>query len=227
MRAEEMHDIENTCMKKWASWPLMVALCSVVLVILHLSCIMICGMTLNIVLGFGLLLLALLGAVLYLFGAAIAAMDRHRRCPWRHLAALSIVVGVSLLLWFGRVPNRVLALRTQQIVARTGGLAALQAWAAEMTAKPRDLMKDRGRRWEVPKEYYSEQVRRLHPYGVFIAPVFQGGQEGVCLVYPIPHGAGMEIRVGPPGAEPVEHEERPDDGDWFRCTDGLYNWLFG
>ena len=128
------------------------------------------------------------------------------------------------MVWLGRIPNRVLVLRTQLMVARTGGLAALRAWAVETMAKPRDPLNADSSLWEVPREYWSEQVVRLHPRRVWVAPVFNGGVKGVCLQYPwLPHEGPMEIRIGPPGAVPIEHEDPP--AAWLRCADGLYNWF--
>ncbi len=217
--------MNNTSVAKWATSPLVVAVGVVVLVVLHLAHTMIAGQTLRAILGFGFLNVAMAGAVLYLFLLAIMKMDRHWSFPWAHLGAFGVIAVMFGLLWFGHLPHRVLAFRTHRMVARTGGLPALQTWAADVVARPRNQMKEHGKdRWEVPEESYSEQVRRLRPFGVFIARVFQGGQEGLCLQYPIPHGDGLEIRVGPPGAVPIEHEDWA--GDWWRCDDGLYNWFF-
>jgi hypothetical protein len=180
-------------------------------------------MSIGVVLGFGLLLLVLVAVAILLLVRLVARVIRDRSCPWEHIAALSIIVGIMLLFWFGRGLNRVLILRTQLMVARTGGQASLQVWAVEIMAKPRSLLREHGDRWEVPREYYSEQVLRLHPFRVFIAPIFKGGQEGLCLEYPMPHEGGLEIRIGPPGAVPVEHGNSLKR--WSRCGDGLYNWF--
>jgi hypothetical protein len=204
--------------------PLKVALAVGVLVAAYATVVMIRGMSVTTVLGF-LVLLVLMSciAVGVLVELAYKAI-LNRSCPWAHIGAFSIIVAMLGLLTLGHGVTRLLILRTQLIVAATGGHDALQAWAVDILAKPRDLMQEDGGYWIVPKQYYSKQVTRLHPIRVYIAPAFEGGKEGVCLVYPMPH-AGVEIRVGPPGAAPLEDKDSLEA--WLRCGDGLYFWDSG
>jgi len=88
-------------------------------------------------------------------------------------------------------------------------------------------MKDSYANRPVPPEYWSDQVRRLHPKSVKVLFVFEDDQKGVCLSY----GGGFlhwTLVLGPPGARLHPSLNDPNtDSVSIRWTDGIYDWLQG
>ena len=114
-----------------------------------------------------------------------------------------------------------LGLRTSIVLAMTGGPDELQSWAVDLLGQFGDDQEYGQGMDDIPRQYWSRQVRWLRPTSVGITPMFKAGQNAVFLDYYIPH-EGLGIVVGPPGAAP------PDDPDdswrWRRFGDGLYYW---
>jgi len=169
------------------------------------------------------LLSLLFGGIAVLAGLVLKA-NRRRPRLWMHIGVFLANIVLLYVLSIG--PGNYFALidlRTRLAVALTGGQGRLQAWAVELLAKPRDGMEDGGD-WRVPKQYWSEQVHRLRPGSVFIAPVFEDKQWAVCLNY----GSAFfhwSIVVGPPGSRPDPKSNGPTGDDvWYRWRDGLYDW---
>jgi hypothetical protein len=120
--------------------------------------------------------------------------------------------------------------RTRAIITLTGGTDALQTWATDLLAQPRDGMEVIGAivvspeetvptQWSVPKRYWSMQVRCLAPGSVGIHEVFVDNQEGVWLCF---GGAlfGWWVYLGPPGA--VLDAEFREFSQLHRWGDGIY-----
>jgi hypothetical protein len=144
---------------------------------------------------------------------------------WRHIGVFLANIVLLYVLSIG--PGNYFALidsRTRLAVALTGGQGKLQAWAVELLAKSRDGMERNGGDGRISKQYWSDQVHRLRPGSVTIAPVFEDRQWAVCLNY----GSAFfhwSIVVGPPGSRPDPKSNGPTGDDvWYRWRDGLYDW---
>ena len=172
-----------------------------------------------------------LGGVAVILGL-FQKSNRTRPRLWHNLATLTAIVALLYLLTFGLGgPIGLLNLRMRGLVALTGGQDALQSWAVDVLAKPRDRMEGLdwsdqvAFKWAVPREHWSKQVRRLDPKHVRIERLFQNDQEGVRLMY----GGGFlhwYIVLGPPGSVPdPKFEENLAENDWFRWSDGVYCWF--
>jgi hypothetical protein len=110
-------------------------------------------------------------------------------------------------------------------VARTGGQDPLRIWAMDLLEKSRTQMSDHDANWRVPKEYWSDQVRRLHPERVSVQIMFENDQRGVCLWY----GSGFLhyiLVVGPRGLRPCSNLNDPKhDSSVVHWADGIFAWI--
>lgn len=117
------------------------------------------------------LLSSLFGGIAALAGLVLKA-NRRRPRLWMHIGAFLANIVLLYILSIG--PGNYLGLidlRTRLAVALTGGQGRLQAWAVELLAKSRDAVEEDGGNWQVPKQYWSEQVHRLR-LGMFSLPLF-------------------------------------------------------
>jgi len=168
--------------------------------------------------AFGALLLGLIAA-----GIGFAKQQNRTAVHGRrYIAVLIALLGMIVFLIPGLGTLRLLNLHMRGRVALTGGREALQAWAVEVLAGPRDLMIEDGDRRLIPEERWSPQVRRLRPKRVAIDRLFEEEAEGVSLMY----GGGFLhwfIVIGPPGSNP-DREQLNDApaSPWFRWADGVY-----
>jgi hypothetical protein len=170
------------------------------------------------------LLSLLFGGVAVLAGLVLKA-NRRRPRLWMHIGVFLANTVLLYVLSIG--PGNYFALidsRTRLAVALTGGQDELQGWAVELLAKSRDGMEENGGDSRISKQYWSEQVHRLRPGSVSIAPVFEDRQWAVCLGY----GSAFfhwSIVVGPPGSRPDPKSNGPTGDDvWYCWRDGLYDW---
>ncbi len=171
--------------------------------------------------AFGILLAGIISALVGL------AQQRNRCTPYvqRYVGAIVVLVSMVAFLIPGLGTLRLLDLHCRMRVAMTGGQDALQSWAVEFLAQPRDPTHQDGSGWRIPREECSKQVQRLKPKRIFVKQVFQNDQEGVTLMY----GGGFlhwYIVLGPPGSVPdPKFEENLTENDWFRWRDGVYCWF--
>lgn len=163
-------------------------------------------------------------ALLCLAIASVVRLIRGQTPIWHSLVTCVVAVGLLYVVTLG--PGNFMGLinlRTRARVAMTGGQDQLQAWAVEVLGKPRELMEQDGLSWRIPREQWSEQVRRLRPKArlVRIDPLLEGGRNAVRLGY----GGGFfhwHIVVGPPGSVPQRDSV---DELWYRWGDGIYGWF--
>jgi hypothetical protein len=141
---------------------------------------------------------------------------------WMHIG---ILVAIPILGGLANIFSLV-DLRMRLAVTFTGGQDELQAWAIKILDEPRGSS-GQGSDDRIPRERWSEQVRRLKPKWVRIEPLFEDGGEAVRLCY----GGGFyhwNIVVGRPGSRPDPKFNDPDHDEWWtRWGDGLYNWQQG
>jgi hypothetical protein len=168
------------------------------------------------------IVLALLLVGLCAFVDLIRGNSGTNRRLWLRAVSLLGIIGLLYLFTITHVSAHLADLRTRAVVTRTGGSQQLQSWAAHVISDSRrPHLESSSLRWDVPKEQWSEQVRRLAPNRVFVDwAVFQGSAEALYLVF----GGGVSesrIVVGSPGAGRVADHVRYL-GHWFRWTDGLY-----
>lgn len=171
----------------------------------------------------------LFGGVFVLFGLT-RKENRKLSRVLQYLATLSAIIAMLCLVTIGPCNFiRLIDLRTRLVVALTGGQDELQSWAMQLLDKDRDRMDD-SRRWDVPKEYWSQQVRRIYwiqPTGVSVDNFFENNQRGVRLIF----GGGFfhwSIVIGPPGSVPdPKLNDFVLDSFWIRWRDGIYNWAQG
>ena len=171
------------------------------------------------------LLTLLYGAIAVLRGLRLKANHQRSRL-WKHVVVLVAITAFLGILTVG--PGhylRLIDLRTRLAVMRTGGRDELQTWAMGILREASNHMTDKYDTWTVPREQWSEQVRRLGPKRVHVHAFFENDQAGVCLFY----GGGFlhwSIVVGPPGSRPDPKFDAPDsDNYWLRWADGLYDWF--
>jgi hypothetical protein len=190
------------------------------------------GMALLMILGWSAsmlavpIILALLLAGLSVLVELIHGGHRTRYHLWQRVASLAGIVGLLCFFAFGHGSAHLSNLRTRAAVALTGGTHELQSWAVQVLADSRQsrlqsIMQLHLGNWSVPKEQWSDQVRRLAPSEIFVdVAVFPGDGEALCLVF----GGGLSesrIVIGPPSAGPIEDHERYL-GHWLRLGDGIY-----
>ncbi len=218
--------IENDQTTKPVSPHLRVGLGAIAVAVGYVAVVLVLGWgAIPCLLGVAMLCSLCFGGIAVLAGLALKA-NRQRPRVWKHIAVLFANVALLFLLSVG--PGNyfgLIDLRTRLAVMLTGGQGRLQAWAVEILDRPRDDMESDGyRRWEVPNELWSEQVRRLRPPRVYIEPLFEGGLQGIRL----PYGSAFfhwQIVVGRPGSRPEPTRNDPDsDNAWFRWSDGIYDW---
>jgi len=164
-------------------------------------------------------------ALLCLAIGSVVGLIRGQTPIWHSLGTCVVAVGLLYVVTpFG--PANLMGLtnlRTRARVAMTGGQDQLQAWAAEVLARPRDPMEQDGLGWYMPSEEWSEQVRRLRPKALLVRidPLLEGRRNAVRLGY----GGGpfhWYIVVGPPGSVPQRDSV---DELWYRWDDGVYGWF--
>ncbi len=163
-------------------------------------------------------------ALLCLVIGSVVDLIRGQTPLWHSLGTCVVAVGLLYVMTLG--PGNFMGLmnlRTRARVAMTGGQDQLQAWAVEVLTRPRELMEQEGLSWVVPREQWSEQVRRLRPNVrlVRIDPLLEGGRNAVRLGY----GGGpfhWYIVIGPPGSAPRRNS--PDEL-WYQWGDGIYDWF--
>ena len=187
--------------------------------------------------GFFGLLLAVPAGITVLAGLVSAAAglarkrNRHGLYRRRHIAVFVVNLALALFLLPGLGTIRTLNLHCRMRVAVTGGQEGLQSWALELMAKPRDQLEAYEEsgvdayEWTVPKQHWSEQVRRLRPSRVRIERSFGNDREIVRLMY----GGGFlhwSIGVGQPKAiGDLAVEQKAADCVWFRWNDGISCWF--
>jgi hypothetical protein len=163
------------------------------------------------------------GGVAILIGLTLKA-NRARPRLWKHLGVLLAIVLALYLLTVGRCSFfGLLDLQLRLGVARTGGQDRLRAWAMDLLEKSHDHTEDGGDEWRVPPEYWSDQVRRLHPGPVRVEVIFEGDRKGVRLLF----GSGFvhwSLVVGPPGAHP-HPRLRLGANRWIPWADGIFFWI--
>lgn len=164
-------------------------------------------------------------ALLCLAIGSVVELIRGQTPLWHSLGTCVVAVGLLYVVTpLGPASFMgLMDLRTRARVAMTGGQGQLQAWAVEVLARPRELMEQDGSGWLVPREQWSEQVRRLRPkvFLVRIDPLLEGGRNAVRLGY----GGGpfhWYIVVGPAGSVP---QRDSIDELWYRWGDGIYGWF--
>jgi hypothetical protein len=103
----------------------------------------------------------------------------------------------------------------------------LQTWAMDLLEQSRRQVEDNYGDWRVPQEFWSDQVRRLHPKLVSVRVMFEDNQMGVCLFY----GGGFlhyTLVVGPPGSRPQSNLSDPThDTSVIHWADGIFDWIQG
>lgn len=160
------------------------------------------------------------GTILVLIGFAVNVSQC--RSAWRaHVLALAILSGVFCFCFFTGSVLDLLRIRTNIVLAFTGGQGELQSWAIDLLEQFSDNPEYDSDTRGIPKQYWSRQVRWLRPGRITIQSTFRNGQKWVFLGYPIPH-EGMGIMVGPPGAVPPD--EPNWDWHWHQFGDGMYYW---
>jgi len=163
-------------------------------------------------------------ALLCLAIASVVRLIRGQTRLGHSLGTCVVAVGLLYVVMLGPANFMgLINLRTRARVAMTGGQDQLQAWAVEVLGKPREQMEQDGLSWVVPREQWSEQVRRLKPKArlVRIDPPSKGQGDVVRLGY----GGGFfhwYIVVGPPGSVP---QRDSIDEVWYRWGDGIYGWF--
>jgi hypothetical protein len=172
-------------------------------------------------------LVALLYGAVSVIGGLRLKVNRGGRRLWMHIGVLLALTVTLYLLTVGPCSFiRLLDLQLRLGVARTGGQDALRIWAMDLLEKSRTQMSDRDANW-VPKEHWSDQVRRLHPGRVSVQVMFENSQPGVCLGY----GGGFlhyTLVVGPPGSRPQSNLSDPEhDSSVIPWADGIFDWIKG
>lgn len=154
----------------------------------------------------------------------VSNANQGRIRPWVDIGVLVVILVLLILLSVG--PGNyfnLLDLGGRLTVTLTGGQEELRAWAIKVLDEPRDNLGQRGDP-RIPRERWSEQVRRLRPRSVRIDPLFEDRHDAVRLCY----GSGFfhwNIVVGRPGSRPDLTLNDPNSDDrWLRWGDGIYGW---
>jgi hypothetical protein len=169
------------------------------------------------------LLLLVAGGTAVLCGV-VSNANQGRIRPWVGIGVLGVILVLLILLSVG--PGNyfnLLDLGGRLTVTLSGGQEELRAWAIKILDEPRDNPGQvSGER--IPRERWSEQVRRLRPRCIQIDPLFEDRHEAVRLCY----GSGFfhwNIVVGRPGSRPDPSLNDPNSDDrWLRWGDGIYGW---
>jgi len=143
--------------------------------------------------------------------------------PYR-LASLAVVVLLLYLFAFGSGVARLVDVHSRLRVALGGGRTTLQSWAVDILGKERahgakgDFMAfDEG----VPKELWSDQIRRLQPDAVRLDRITLEDENALCLTF----AAGLanwQIVIGPTGSVRAKEDFLDFGCRWLRWGPGIY-----